>query len=147
MSIYQTHLSNTNLLVILTIRYTGVMDMTLDSSNSRYLIRSYASGKLRINEETYSQSVIVTSEVLIHPWFPQNFSELTAILLTELLNFSPQIIIIGTGDKWQRISPEWLMIFYQQQIGVEVMDTHAACRTFNILASEGRKVAAGLLIA
>jgi uncharacterized protein len=122
------------------------MDMTLDSSNSRYLIRSYEPGSLRVNEEIYTQSVIVTPEHLIHPWAPQNFHSLLVEHLAELMVSSPQIILIGTGAKWQKISPEWLMIFYQQQIGVEIMDTRAACRTFNVLAAEGRKVAAGLLI-
>jgi uncharacterized protein len=122
------------------------MEMTLDRSNSRYLIRSCAAGELRINEETYTQSVIVTPDILIHPWVPQQFSDLTSDHVSEMIHFSPQVVIIGTGKKWQSISPEILLLFYQQKIGVEVMDTPAACRTFNILALEGRKVAAGLLI-
>lgn len=123
------------------------MDITLDSTNSRYLIRAYEAGKLHINDEIISQSVIVTPEQLIHPWTPQNFHALGPEHLTELMISSPQIILIGTGEKWQIIPPEWLMIFYELQIGVEVMNTHAACMTFNVLAAEGRKVVAGLLIA
>ncbi len=122
------------------------MDITLDSTNSRYLIRAYKAGKLHINDEIISQSVIITPEQLIHPWTPQNFKELSQEHLPELLITSPQIILIGTGIKWQIIPPEWLMLFYEQQIGVEVMNTHSACTTFNVLAAEGRKVVAGLLI-
>jgi len=123
------------------------MNITLDSTNSRHLIRAYVAGSLRINDEIFTQSVIVTPESLIHPWTPQNFNTLCPEHLTELMVSLPQVILIGTGEKWQMISPEWLMVFYQQQIGVEVMDTHAACMTFNVLAAEGRKVVAGLLIA
>ena len=122
------------------------MDITLDSTNSRYLIRAYEAGILRINEDAYHQSVIVTPEQLIHPWEPQNFESLRQKHLAELMISSPDIILIGTGEKWQIIPPEWLMIFYDLQIGVEVMNTHSACTTFNVLAAEGRKVVAGLLI-
>jgi uncharacterized protein len=122
------------------------MDITLDSSNSRYLIRAYESGRLKINEEFYTESVIVTPEQL-QLWTPPDFNTLSPIYLEELLNLSPEVVLLGTGIKGHMISPEWLMIFYQKHIGVEVMDTHAACRTFNVLAAEGRKVVAGLLIA
>ena len=123
------------------------MDITLDSTNSRYLIRAYEAGRFHINDEIISHSVIVTPEQLIHPWKPQNFNALKAQNLTELMISSPEIILIGTGERWQMIPPEWLMLFYELQIGVEVMSTHSACTTFNVLASEGRKVVAGLLIA
>jgi len=122
------------------------MDITLDSTNSRYLIRAYEAGKLHINDEIFSHSVIVTPEQLIHPWTPKNFDSLRKAHLAELMISSPDIILIGTGEKWKIIPSEWLMIFYELQIGVEVMNTHSACTTFNVLAAEGRKVVAGLLI-
>jgi uncharacterized protein len=122
------------------------MELVLDSSNSKYQIRSYEPGKLLINEKSFSQSIIITPTNLIHPWHPQNIAELLATHLKEIIKLQPDIVLIGTGALWQMIKPELLATLYQAHIGVEVMDTAAACRTFNILAAEERNVAAALLI-
>jgi len=122
------------------------MELTLDDSSSKYLIRSYESGKLLINETLFLQSVIITPTQLIHPWQPYRLAELTETHLLEILKLKPQIVLLGTGLTWQMLKPELLVPFYQAQVGIEIMDTAAACRTFNVLAAEKRNVAAALLI-
>jgi uncharacterized protein len=122
------------------------MDITLDSSNSKYTIRSYEPGKILINETLFTQSIIVTPTQLIHPWQPQKLTELSKIHVQELLHLKPQTILLGTGASWQIVKPDLLSSLYQARIGIEIMDTAAACRTFNVLAAEDRNVVAALLI-
>jgi len=87
-----------------------------------------------------TQNLIITPFQLITPWDNYNLE----ILLT--VEKTPEIILLGTGQQWQMLSAEKLMLFYEKNIGVEIMTTDSACRTFNILASEGRHVIAGLVI-
>lgn len=122
------------------------MEIVLDTSTSTYQIRSYEPGKIIINEDSYSQSVILTPQRLIHPWAPQSLKDLTTIHFNELLKLSPQVILFGSGPSLIFPSQELLTFLWQQKQGIEVMDTSAACRTFNVLAAEGRNVAAALLI-
>ena len=123
-----------------------MMELTLDNSDSQYQIRGYQPGTLRINDMTFHQSVILTPRQLHHPWPPQDFEHLMAANFDLLLSLQPEIVIIGTGEQMRFCSPAWLMPFYTKKIGVECMTTAAACRTFNVLAAEGRNVAAGLII-
>jgi uncharacterized protein len=122
------------------------MELILDSSNSKYQIRSYEPGKILINEKIYTQSIIITPTNLLHPWIPDNAAELSVLHLTEIIKLQPDVVLIGTGAKWQMINPALLTAFYQAHIGIEIMDTAAACRTFNLLAADERNVAAALLI-
>lgn len=108
------------------------------------MIRGYQPGRVVIFDKSdvkeLTQNIIITPHQLITSWDSEQFN----VLLT--LNPLPEIILLGTGAVWQMISPQNLMLFYEKNIGVEIMTTDAACRTFNVLASEGRHVAAGLVI-
>jgi uncharacterized protein len=121
-----------------------MIELSLDKSSSQLVIRSYQPGKILINDNTQTkeltQNLIISSHRLIVPW---DCNDLDALLTVES---TPEIILLGTGQHWQMIPTEKLMIFYEKKIGVEVMTTDSACRTFNILASEGRVVVAGLVI-
>lgn len=114
------------------------MDFTLDTSPSHYQIRSYERGKIIVNDQAITQPVIISATQLIYPWDENN--------LEAILNLSPKIVLLGTGEVFKILSPKFLSPFYQKNIGVEVMNTSAACRTFNVLAAEGRNVVAGLII-
>lgn len=111
------------------------------------IIRAYAAGEVTINEEIIRLSVIVTPERIIRDWLPQTFGELEAAHIARLDELQPEIIVIGTGARLQFPRPELTAGFLARGIGVEVMDTKAACRTYNILLSEGRRVVAALLMA
>ena len=121
------------------------MILTRDKGHGDYEIHSYEKGKLKINETIYANSIILGTHVL-EIWQPQSLQELTASNLERILDFKPDVVLLGTGEKLIFPESKLFETFYQHQIGIEVMSTLAACRTFNVLMSEGRNVIAALLI-
>lgn len=122
------------------------MRFSLASDNIKNNIRAYAQGAVTVNDEFIYCSVIVTPEQLIKDWPPQCFAELEAPHFVQLQILKPEIVILGTGARQQFPHPRLTHILLSQGIGLEVMDTAAACRTYNIIMSEGRQVAAALLM-
>jgi uncharacterized protein len=111
------------------------------------IIRGYAPGQVTINDEVIVTSVIVTPERIIRDWLPHAFGELERRHIARLDELQPEIIVLGTGLRLRFPDAEFTAGFLSQGIGVEIMDTTAACRTYNILLSEGRRVVAALLMA
>ena len=122
------------------------MKLSLDSAAAANFIRAYGRGTLTINEETVSRSVIVTPERIIHDWPPQTFEQLEHAHFEGLAALEPAVVLLGTGERLRFPTPAHSAFLLERGIGLEVMDTAAACRTYNILAAEGRKVAAALLM-
>lgn len=120
--------------------------LDLDSNQAKYQIRSFAPGRIQINDTILTSSVIVSPDTLIENWTPQTISELTAASLELVSDAKPDILLIGTGARLVFIKAEIYGALINQGIGVEMMDTSAACRTFNALASENRRVMAALII-
>jgi len=110
-------------------------------------IRAYASGQITINEEVIVTSVIVTPDRIIRDWLPDAFGDLEPRHIARLEELQPEIIVLGTGERLRFPGAEFTAGFLSRGIGVEIMDTRAACRTYNILLSEDRRVVAALLIA
>ncbi|WP_129647163.1 Mth938-like domain-containing protein [Peristeroidobacter agariperforans] len=110
------------------------------------LIRSYAPGEVRIGESVIRGSCLVKADQIVSDWRPQSVAELTLDDLQPALAMQPEVIVIGSGPKQEFPAPEVLGAVMSRGIGCEVMDTGAACRTYNILASEGRPVVAALLL-
>ena len=92
------------------------------------------------------KSLIVLPEHLIEEWPVVSVSQLEAQHFENLLSHAPEIIILGTGTKHQFPNQSLLTQFIKLGIGMEIMDTQAGCRTYNILVEEGRRVAAAILI-
>jgi len=123
------------------------MQLTLDTALGSYYIRSYEPGKIIINNEPpITNSIIVTAKQLINPWQPRLVSELTAEHLVKIFELDPEVVLLGTGKQLTFPVQGLLEQFYQNKIGIEVMNTAAACRTYNVLMSEGRRVIAALLL-
>lgn len=122
------------------------MDISRDSQNAVMQITVYEAGKITINGFSCIASVIVTPDTLITDWPPQSLLTLDATHLDTLIALNPEVILIGTGEKHAQAPHSVLSKAYEARIGVEVMSTPAACKTFNILASDGRRVVAGLLL-
>jgi len=120
--------------------------LTLDENNASYQIRAFQQGRIQINDKILTRSVIVAANILIEDWTPQTFAELTHEFLAEAAILKPDILIIGTGEKLIFPPIEMYGEFINQGIGVEIMDTGAACRTYNALTAENRKVVAALLL-
>lgn len=121
------------------------MILTRDRGHGDYEIHSYESGQFKINEEIYNESLLIGTHLLIS-WLPQNFKQLSLDDLTPLLQYHPDLILLGTGEELIFPDASLFHFFYSHNVGFEVMNTLAACRTFNVLVSERRNVIAALLI-
>lgn len=105
-------------------------------------VTAYVPGRIDINQQPYTKSMLLTPTKLESPWHIERFDELTADFLTDIASKKPEVVLIGTGVKQRFLSPQLAQVLWQHHIGVESMDTAAACRTYNILMSEERKVMA-----
>jgi uncharacterized protein len=108
-------------------------------------IRAYSDGEISVNEKIINRSVIITADV-IQLWEPAHIDELTAEHCEIIAGFNPEIVIIGTGKRLHFPAPPVIAGLQTQSIGVEIMAHGAACRTFNILLGEDRRVVVGLLM-
>lgn len=108
-------------------------------------IRAYGDGEITINDKIIAESVVITPDT-IELWAPRSVTELTAEHMQQLGNLQPEIIILGTGPALQFPAPALLAGLQTQAIGVEVMAHDAACRTFNILLAEDRRVVVALMM-
>lgn len=123
------------------------MKIELDSNaNSQHHIASYGAGSVVIGEQHYSTSLIVSPDRIIPDWEPECFDDLAAHHLETVVTMQPEIVVIGTGRSLRFPAPEVLEPLLKQEIGYEIMDTGAACRCYNILTTEGRRVIAALLM-
>lgn len=123
------------------------MTLQVDESNAnKYVIEAYSQGQVTINKTVYCNSLILTPAQINTDWPPTNVQELEADHLDQLLNYNPEVIILGIGKRNRLLPPALTKTLIDANIGYEVMDTAAACRTFNILAAEERAVVAGLMM-
>jgi len=121
------------------------MDITQDFANANFIITGYETGSVFINNEAHQQSLIISPDSLISPWEVTDVSQLNETTLVSILEDHPEIVIIGTGETLILPEPKIIALFAQHQIGLEAMNTSAACRTYGILAAEGRKATAGII--
>lgn len=119
------------------------MKLHLDASTENR-IRAYGPQGIRINDKTYDISLIVTPTEVLPGVLPEQFNQFSMAQLETLIQIRPEVLIIGTGKTLQFLTRDFLNRLYEHNIGTEVMTTDAACRTYNVLAGEGRKVAAVL---
>lgn len=122
------------------------MKLSLDKSSGLYLIDAFTAHSVTVAKYEYRQNLIVTTERLFEHWQPPVVAKLGITDFECLSGLELEVVLLGTG-KTQIFPPQLLQVeFGHIGIGFEVMNTAAACRTFNILAGEGRKVAAALII-
>ncbi len=122
------------------------MKFTLETSSRVNLIRAYSAQEIRIGEQRLRSSCIVTADTLIQDWEPASLAELTEAHLEPILALKPELVLLGTGPV-QRFPPAPIRAAVMARgLGLEVMDLGAACRTFNILVQEERRVAAALFL-
>jgi len=99
-----------------------------------------------LEQETLTASLIITADHLARNWPPQKVDSLTESDIQQLLDLNPEVVIIGTGATLEWPDRRLLKPLMEARIGYEIMDTAAACRTYNVLSYEGRKVAAALMM-
>ncbi len=117
-----------------------------DSSNTLNTVTGYGPDYVDINLERHTHSVIVLPGAPVAVWPVGSFDALAPEHFALLLEPQPEVVIFGSGAKLRFPHPRLTAQLTAQRIGVETMDFQAACRTYNILMAEGRKVAAALLI-
>ena len=122
------------------------MKFAQDSQEDGYVITAYDDNSVSINGKKFSQSLVVASTQLHENWDLTDIELLTTSHIERVLSFQPELIIIGTGSSLVFPAVEIYAGIIEHGIGVDFMDTGAACRTYNILMSEGRDVVAGLIL-
>ncbi len=122
------------------------MKIHLQTGGGENIIRAYGPGQVTVNDDVYSSSLVVLPQRILQDCLPQEFSGLTASHFEMLAGLGPEVVILGTGRTLHFPAPPLAAALARASIGFEVMDTAAACRTYNILMDEGRKVVAALLM-
>ena len=117
-----------------------------DSLEGVNTIARHDGASVWVGNQPYSGSVIVPWSGPVRPWAPADFSALTRAHFDELLQLQPELVIFGSGSKLRFPAPALLSGLIARRIGVESMDSAAACRTYNVLVSERRTVVAALLL-
>lgn len=122
------------------------MKVSLDTGTASHLIKAYGAGSIQINETVYHRDLIVMPESIEPEWASAPITELTTDHFAAVQAYAPEILLLGTGET-QIFPPARLMAeLGRQGMCLEVMDTAAACRTYNVLMSEDRRVAAALMM-
>ena len=121
------------------------MKLHLTPSAGLQLFTGYGAGYVAVNNGRHEMSVLVTPQEVVE-WKVSAFDELTAADFSFIADLKPEIVVLGTGATQRFPRPELARALATSGAGVDVMDTRAACRTYNILASEGRKVVAAILL-
>jgi uncharacterized protein len=103
-------------------------------------------GWIRVGTQEYRSGIVLTADTVVPEWAKGGFDALTEADFAGLLAHAPEIVLLGTGSTLRFPHPRLMRALADAQVGIEVMDTPAACRTFNILVAEGRRVAAALMI-
>ena len=122
------------------------MKFAQDSQDDGYVITAYDDNSVSINGKSFTQSLVVASTRLNENWNIADIKLLSSSHIEEILSFQPELVIIGTGNRLFFPEIEIYSGIIKHGIGVDFMDTGAACRTYNILVSEGRDVVAGLIL-
>lgn len=117
-----------------------------DSLDGVNTIARHDGGSVWIGNQSYSGSVIVPWSGPVRAWAPADFNALTQAHFDEVLQLQPELVIFGSGARLRFPAPALLRELIARRIGVESMDSAAACRTYNVLVSEGRTVVAALLL-
>jgi uncharacterized protein len=109
-------------------------------------VTAVAPGLVRINARPYTTSVVLPWRGGVSAWSCSAFEQLRAEHFEQLAALSPELVIFGSGPRLRFAAPALMRSLIERRIGVETMDTAAACRTYNVLAAEGRAVVAALLL-
>ena len=121
------------------------MRFTADNAQGNS-IRSYEPGEIRLQDQTLCRHAIISRDQLIVDWQPPAINELSIADFQIALDLQPDIILFGTGARQQFPDLRLMTDIMRTGVAIEVMETHAACSTFNVLISENRAVVAALLV-
>lgn len=121
------------------------MELNLEIPHDHFFIRAVSEKGIRIDDEFYHQPFVISGQRIVPEWNIESIQDINETSLQVLFDLQPEVVLIGTGATQVFLPPTVQAHFFHRNIGFEVMTTDAACRTFNVLAAEGRRVVAGLL--
>ncbi len=119
------------------------LDSSADTSNK---IDAYSVGQVTITKNIYQSSLLISPNSIVPDWSPQQFSELTAPHIQQILTFEHEIVLLGTGKTLMFPNPAVMRPLVDHNVGFEIMDTGGACRSYNFLVNEGRLVVAAIMM-
>ena len=122
------------------------MELHRDTNPCSFHITSYEPGLIHINKTPIPHSLLIHPSRIYSSWRPQSWQELTIRDIESCLSYKPDLVLIGTGELHQQVPSKLLAPLYANNIGVEVMRSSAACKTFALLSSDQRNVLAAVLI-
>jgi uncharacterized protein len=122
------------------------MKISLEAAEGRNLFTGYGNGYVDVSGTRYHDNVAVSGDAITPGWSAGPLEAVTEEHIDRLAATRPEIVLLGSGAAFRFPHPAVLAPLYRAGIGVEVMDTRAACRTYNILLSEGRRVVAALIV-
>lgn len=122
------------------------MKLHLNKYTNRNMFTAHGAGYVMVNGQRHEQSLVVTPDELLSGRLPASFDTLEAAHFDALLELQPEVVLFGSGSQLRFPHPQLYQALSRARIGVECMDTPAACRTYNILMSEDRKVVAVILL-
>jgi uncharacterized protein len=121
------------------------MELTHEHGTGHF-IKSYAAGKIMVDQTLFTHSLIIQPSVDVIVWRPTSFDEITIADIETLSNIDADIYLIGVGEHFKILDSKILTPLYNNKKGVDVMTTSAACRTYNILMSEDRRVVVAVVV-
>ncbi len=122
------------------------MKLQSDPQSNLNTITGYGNGFVEINAIAHSNAILLTPSGDPIPWPVDSFDQLDENHFSQMVALKPELVIIGTGNRQRFPKPVLLKPLMQARIGYEIMDSQAACRTYNVLMSEGRQVLLALLL-
>ena len=122
------------------------MKFERDEAQGRNTFTGYGEGYVEVNRRRYVASLVVSAERIVTDWPAASVESLAPDHMAAIAELKPEIVLFGTGARFTFPDQALLAPLYRAGVGVEVMDTPAACRTYNILLSEGRNVIAALIV-
>ena len=122
------------------------MQLSQENPDFQYVLRGVGEAGVLVNQATIGRSFLLAPNQLVEGWRPASVAELAPADMEAVLALQPSLVLLGTGPRQRFPAPAVLAVLLTRGIGIEVMDSAAAARTFNVLATEGRRVVAGFLL-
>ena len=122
------------------------MELRIENPSLSHSFQSFDGNAVVVGGKRFTASLVITPDQIYSDWPPKRANLLTIDDLQIILDLKPELAIIGTGVRQYFPDPRLLARFMQAGVGIEFMDTRAACRTFNVLSTEERDIAAGIIL-
>ena len=122
------------------------MKLHLNTTTTRNIFTAHGAGYVAVSGQRFEHPIVVTPEQVFIDWQPQGYDALDETHFAYFLALKPEILLLGTGTQQRFPHPQLYRQLIEAHVGVECMHTAAACRTYNILMAEDRKVVAAILL-